>query len=314
VISEFDVLYLRHVLNEAVKKRPKNEKRENGDQQDQPISIEANGDTGELSIKGDPNNEFLLMAAMSIANIQIPSLFVAGTVDGKPWSGASNRQGLFDEIFVKTGTGDGDDPEVDRGNGPEESEEKKEPISKAKPEEFPKTCFVRVPRGLGDMTIQSNSLIQHIQVGSGPKLFGTSIRVTKLEPAPLELTFYRYRPTTLRISLVDAAGNPVELKEDKLPEGVTVTTKYTREADVRQAGGNFESSEELMSRDTWKNSVLHFVLPGEEIEVAVIDGKTITVRPFILKDGETRTAQVTLGPKPNWTESSKPTPKVEIKP
>jgi hypothetical protein len=163
------------------------------------------------------------------------------------------------------------------------------------------------------MTIQSNSLIQHIQVGSGPKLFGNSIRVTKLEPPPIELTIYRYRPTTLRISLVDATGNPVELKEVKLPEGVSVKAKYTREADVRQAGGNFESSEELMSRDLWQNSVLHFVLPGEEIEVTVTDVKNATVRKFTLKDGETRTAKVALGPKLNWTETSKPTPKVELK-
>ena len=109
-------------------------------------------------------------------------------------------------------------------------------------------------------------------------------------------------------------GNPVELKEGKLPEGVSITTKYTREAAVRLAGGNFESSEELMSRDTWKNSVLHFVIPGEEIEVTVTDGKTTTVRNFTLKDGETRMARVTMGPKPDWTESSKPTPKVELKP
>ena len=172
----------------------------------------------------------------------------------------------------------------------------------------------KVPRDLTDVTIESELFIQHLQVGSGPKLFGNSIRVPKLDADQLELKIYRYLPTTLRIVLVDAFGKPVEMKGDQLPGRMAISAKYLREAEVRQAGVHFESSETLMFRHVWDNSVLHFVLPGEEIEVSVTFNDTPTVRRFTLKDGETRTVQVKLGQKLEWTESSKPTPKLELKP
>jgi hypothetical protein len=175
----------------------------------------------------------------------------------------------------------------------------------------PPTYSVKAPRDLTDVTFEPSNYVQHLQVGSGPKLFGRAIRIPKFDSDRFEMTIHRYQPTTLKVVFVDADSQQITLKEDALPDGLSVSAKYLREDEVRQAGGIFESSETLMSRAILDNTVLHFVLPGEEIELTVKSQSTPAVRRFTLKDGETRTVQIKLGPKLEWTESTKPTAKLE---
>jgi hypothetical protein len=175
----------------------------------------------------------------------------------------------------------------------------------------PPKYSVKAPRDLTEVTFEPSNYVQHLQVGSGPKLFGKSIRIPKFDSDRFEMTIHRYQPTTLKVVFVDADNRSITWKEEVLPEGLSVGAKYLREDEVREAGGIFESSETLMSRAILDSTVLHFVLPGEEIELMVTSESKPAIRRFTLKDGETRTVQVKLGPIVEWTESTKPTAKME---
>lgn len=176
----------------------------------------------------------------------------------------------------------------------------------------PPTYTAKLPQELTETTLEMGDYIQHVQIGSGSKLFGKSIVIKAPVGDQLDVNLYRYRPTTLKLIFVDAAGKPIAMRGNKLPEGISVKAHYRREAEVRQAGARFGSSEEFMSRSILENAVLHFVLPGEEIELTVARiGGEPSKRPLTLKDGETRTIQVQLDNTQNWTETSEPTPRVK---
>ena len=125
------------------------------------------------------------------------------------------------------------------------------------------------------------------------------------------MTVYHYKATTLRVRLTDVNNQPVAMAENKLPEETTIKARYTREDEVKKAGATVEVPNS-QANVIWDNEIYFFVLPGEEMEVTLnIEGKTVT-RRFTLEDGETRTAQLKTGGDFSWTESSKPTPRVEF--
>jgi len=177
-----------------------------------------------------------------------------------------------------------------------------------------KTYSIKVPRDLRDIVFQPSEYVQHFQIGSGPRLFGKSIRSPRFDQDQIDVTIYRYQPTTLKVVVVDAEGMPVALKEESSSEGPSVRARYVRDDEVREAGGIFESSESLMARGILDGAIMHFVLPGEEIELTVTTSSGPAARRLTLRDGETRTVQVKLTSKLDWTESTKPTPRITIKP
>ena len=158
-------------------------------------------------------------------------------------------------------------------------------------DELPTESSLKVPRDLVDMTIAAGNYVQHLQVGNGPKLFGESIHVPKLDgPRWAEhLSLHAHNASDF---LVDANDQPIAMNGDKLPDDISIHVKYTREADVLQAGAKFETSEVLMSRKILDNMAMYFVLPAEPIEVTVIRGDASSVHRLTLNDGETRTAKL----------------------
>jgi hypothetical protein len=214
-----------------------------------------------------------------------PYLDVKGTLAGNPWSAQSSGPFLLFE--------------------PEETSDEDE--SKPKPD--PHVQSLKIPQGVEDLTLDAGYPFQHLQIGSGPKLFGKSFRIPKFDSDHLDLKIYHYKATTLRIRLVDADGKPVAMPDNKLPNGISIKSRFVREEEVRKAGAEIEPADPKTSPLVWDNEAFLFVIPGEEIEITVTsDGKPAN-RRLTLNDGETRTAQLKLGPNFEWTETSKPTPK-----
>ena len=120
--------------------------------------------------------KLVMLIAYKIGLAQAPGVSVEGTVDGQTWSGMQSTS-IFQE------------------------------------DEIPTKYSFKVPLDLVDVTLLAtpDPYVQHLQLDSGPKLFGESIRVPGLEGDQPELKIYRYQPTTLRIVVADADGQPIEL-------------------------------------------------------------------------------------------------------
>ena len=253
------------------------------------VTCAANPDTGKISIKGEPDAQWATSLGLLGVVAETPAFVVRGTLAGQPWSAQPNLQFLLDT------PGPSDDAEAD----PPTKKQQTDSLS------------VKVPRDLQDVTVEADSLLQHLQFGDGPKLFGKSFRVPRLDTEHFSMTMYHYKATTLRVRLTDTNDQPIVMAENKLPEGTTIKTTYTREDEVKKSGAIFEAPQG-QANVIWNNEIYFFVLPGEEIEVNLsIQGKTAT-RRFTLQDGETRTAQLKTAGDFSWTESSKPTPRVEF--
>lgn len=231
--------------------------------------------TGVLSLNLNGEEQLELARSMVPAFALVPAVTVSGKLNDTPWSRTPN-------ILELDGNAN------------------------------PSVYSCKVPVDLTDVSIEPGGYAQHLQFGSGPMLFGTTLHLPKLDGRDLKLNIYRYRPTTLRVTFVDAANQPIALKDDQLPPEIAVGAAYEREAEVRQAGAVFESSNVLMSRTVFENAVYFFVVPAEPIELTATTAGTAAQRRLLLKDGETTTLQIKLGtPSADWTESTQPTSRVE---
>ncbi|MDB5387834.1 MAG: hypothetical protein JWM11_3480 [Planctomycetaceae bacterium] len=274
VPQAIDPLHWR-VLQEKIKREQeklKSAKSDKNNQAGSPLGFELDDESGGLAIKGDPQEQQDFALSWIQGFSRIPNVTVKGKVGEQAWT----RISRFDELEIIT-----------------------EPLAYS----------FKVPSNLTDVTIEPGDYVQHLQLGNGPKLFGTTIHVDRLGTDQLELKIYRYRPTTLKVIFIDAAGKQVVMKDNALPPGLAVEARYSREAAVRQAGVRFESSEVLMNRAILDHTLLHFVIPGEAIDLKVnLDGNNIVAQQITLKDGETRTIQVQLGKPQTLTEKSETTP------
>ena len=282
----FDVMLLKQIMEQPLKITV------NGSPMtdvESGVTCTADPNTGKISIKGEPDSQWAMGLGFCYALSETPSFVVRGTLAGQPWSAQPKLPFLLDTPEAP------DDPEADAST-------KKLPAD---------SLSVKVPRDLKDVTVESSSFLQHLQFGDGPKLFGKSFRVPRLDAEHLSMTVYHYKATTLRVRLTDTDNQPIAMTENKLPEGTTIKARYTREEEVKQAGAIVEVPDG-QTNVICDNEIYFFVLPGEEVEVNLsVEGKTAT-RRFTLQDGETRTAQLTTAGDFRWTESSKPTPRVEF--
>lgn len=226
--------------------------------------------TGVLKLNLSSEDQLQLAQSLVPALGLVPAVTVSGTLNTKPWTRTPNLLELDGE---------------------------------ATPAVY--TC--KVPAELTDIRIDMAGYPQHWRIGDGPLLFGTTQNLPRLI-GDLRLTVYRYRPTTLRVTFVDAANQPIALKDDQLPQSITMSAAYEREAEVRQAGAAFESSQALMSRTVFEDAVYFFAVPAEAISLTVNSAGTAAHRRLLLKDGETTTLQIKLDtPSVQWNETTRPT-------
>lgn len=226
--------------------------------------------TGVLKLNLNSEDQLQLAQSLVPALGMVPAVTVIGTLNTKPWTRTPNLLELDGEAT-------------------------------------PAVYSCKVPAELTDIRIDMGGYPQHWRIGDGPLLFGTTHDLPRLN-GDLRLTVYRYRPTTLRVTFVDATNQPIALKDDQLPQSITMSAAYEREAEVRQAGAAFESSQALMSRTVFENAVYLFVVPAEAISLTVNSAGTAAMRRLLLKDGETTTLQIKLGtPSVEWNETTRPT-------
>lgn len=238
---------------------------------DKTTPLKAQPLTGVLTLNLEAEAQLELARSLIPAFALVPAVNVSGKLNETPWSRTPNILEL-----------DGD--------------------------ANPSVYSSKIPADLTDVSIEAGTYAQHLQIGSGPLLFGTTLRLPKLDGRDLKLTIYRYRPTTLRVTFMDAANQPIVLKDDQLPRDLAVSAAYEREAEVRQAGAVFESSNTLMSRTVFDNCVWFFAIPGEAFDLTATTSGTAAKRRLLLRDGETTTLQIKLGtPAAEWSESSQPT-------
>jgi hypothetical protein len=233
----------------------------------QPLKLSVDEETGTVVFEGDPQQQQELALNWLQGFSRVPSVTVKGKYRGQDWSRTPN----FSELD-------------------------------ADPERPKYTC--KIPAGLTDVTLEAGDYVQHLQLGSRPKLFGRTLHLDQIGTEPLDLKIYRYRPTTLKVEFVDSAHKPVILQNNTLPAGLVTKARYIREEQVHASGGRFESSESLMHRAILDNSVLHFVIPGEVIDLSITHSDNTEARQLTLQDGETRTVVVELGKGETWTEKT----------
>lgn len=290
----FDVVFLKNLLQQPIKVSV------NGQPQEEvkapQLEINADANTGKISVKGDPDGQWAFGMSFFCMGSMAPSFKASGMLEDNPWT-AQTTMSFPDEPTEST------DPDADANAVPE--------AAKSKPALTPNHVSLKVPRDVKGLVLESIYPLQHVQIGSGPKLFGSSFRIPDEPDGPMDVKMYRYKATTLRIRLIDADGKPIPMVENKLPEGITSTPRFTREEEVKLAGAvvNYGDSNQTVIHD---NEIYYFVIPDEEIEITLnVKGQQVR-RKFTLKDGETRQAELKLSGAFEWTESSKPTPKVEF--
>jgi beta-lactamase regulating signal transducer with metallopeptidase domain len=264
-----DPLYWRVVQEQAKREleasKPKTPAKPS--QAGQPLKLSVDEETGTVVFEGDPQQQQELALNWLQGFSRVPSVTVKGKYRGQDWSRTPN----FSELD-------------------------------ADPERPKYTC--KIPAGLTDVTLEAGDYVQHLQLASGPKLFGRTLHLDQIGAEPLALKIYRYRPTTLKVEFVDSARKPVVLQDNALPAGLVTKARYLREEQVHVSGGRFESSESLMHRAILDNSVLHFVIPGEVIDLSITHTDKTETRQLTLQDGETRTVVVELGKGQTWTEKT----------
>jgi protocatechuate 3,4-dioxygenase beta subunit len=273
VARAIDPLYWRATVEKAQRERAKLKPSTpiKKTQTGQPVRFEVDDATGELAVKGDYEKQQDFAFNWVQAFFRIPNLLIRGKIGEQSWTRTPN--------FLELGS----DTE-------------------------PPAFTVKAPYDLTDVTFEPNDYVQHVQLDAGPKLFGKRFHVNQLGADIFDIKIYRYQPTTLKVTFVDAGGKRIVLPENELPSGFAVEARYAREAEVRKAGGRFDKSEGLMNPAILDDTVLRFVIPGEVIELSVTaNGKEPIVRQITLEDGETRTITIQTEVQQTWNEHSAPT-------
>ncbi|MBL9122136.1 MAG: hypothetical protein JNG90_00795, partial [Planctomycetaceae bacterium] len=172
---------------------------------------------------------------------RMPIVNVQGLYQGRPWSGGGAD-------FHDDGTG--------------------------------RSFLPRAPKGLTRVELSFGNWPQRVQLnGDAPLLFGSALKLEKLENDLTDIRMFRYEPTAVEFVIRHPAD----------PKLVEVSAVYAREAEMREAGMEFATADAAMRRGQEGNKVKFLILPDESVQFTV---KSPGYRPLAqelrLVEGETK--------------------------